>query len=1186
MAIQAVRHHVSLGSDISGFLIEEARFLGPIVFDEKVGKTETMLHLRPLREISNKDPDRFEVQIFTYYDNRWTECFTAKIHTQVEKTQSEVDSGEEARLEAQRISRHYQDTAGRCNKPIDSASLYDFIADNGISYGSSFRLLSGVNWDARNASVASIRVSSSSQFTAEDFLHPTVLDAALHLSLVQISKGASENMPAVAPMRLSKAWISAKPWKTASVKVASTTETSYDGRNFDTDICIVDENGSPLCTYERLTMTKVSESDNAGAEDNSLKVYGVDWQPQLSLLRPSEVEELCLSNVATVKDETDTKAFYGSSSSALILSLRRTLRELSPEDLRKSPAYISRYLSAVQHFTSQDFSHVECDDEGYLEKLLQQLENERPGWRINTAVARNLKPMILGLINPLEVFFHDGRAESFYESMFDEVLDARLREYLKLASHERPGLRILEVGAGTGSMTRRVLDILGDLEKEDGVLRFVEYVYTDISPAFFEPAKAKFDDFGDRMRFQKLDLECDALSEGFNEAEYDMIFAGSVLHATSDLTATLQNLRKLLKPGGHLGLFEMNPSFQWLNILWGLLPGWWSSTEEWRSQSPLVTEQQWEDLLKDTGFSGNDIVIRDFESKECNMWNMIFSTALKDPQAVASPQPGIVLVVNNESGDQRSLADSVLQGRSGRILPLSDIDDAGLTDSDIVVSLMEVNASFFAEMSEQEFHGVRRLVQRAQNLLWVTSDSIQSKDFAKLSAQAGFFRTIRTEIPHKKIVTLGIESSKGQTSPTGCAAYVSQVLRVAFEDCSSPELEFVARDGRLTTGRLVRELKVNQDMQSLITPRMRTEPWQPGPALKLDVGTKGLLDTLRFIDDSAFQSKPLAPEDVEIEAKSWPVSFRDLFIALGRLDGDEGLLGLECAGEVTRVGSDCTGVQPGDRVLLVVPGSMRMYPRGHIKTVARIPEGVSFEDAVSAINPAMTAYHSLVGLARLRKGEKVLIHSATGSTGQMALWIAKMTGAEVFATVGHNDKKQLLVDKFDIPADHIFDSRNPTSFARGIMRVTRNSGVDVILNSLAGESLRATWQCIAPYGRFVELGKADISSNASLPMGPFQKNVSFFAVDLQHICRSNLDLTQELLASVMDLLARKHLQYPAPRHLYSVSDVDKAFRHVQTGRYPGRVVVTADPSDVVPVRSCLFILLSLPPECRKQLLTI
>ena len=137
-------------------------------------------------------------------------------------------------------------------------------------------------------------------------------------------------------------------------------------------------------------------------------------------------------------------------------------------------------------------------------------------------------------------------------------------------------------------------------------------------------------------------------------------------------------------------------------------------------------------------------------------------------------------------------------------------------------------------------------------------------------------------------------------------------------------------------------------------------------------------------------------------------------------------------------------------------------------------------------------------MARLSKGESVLIHAASGSVGQAAIMHAQMVGADIFVTVGTQAKRDLVRREFGILEDRIFNSRD-LSFAHKIKEATSGRGVDVVLNSLAGEALSATWSCIAMFGRFIEIGKKDIIENRLLDMAPFARNVSFHALDLNTV---------------------------------------------------------------------------------------
>jgi NADPH:quinone reductase-like Zn-dependent oxidoreductase len=187
---------------------------------------------------------------------------------------------------------------------------------------------------------------------------------------------------------------------------------------------------------------------------------------------------------------------------------------------------------------------------------------------------------------------------------------------------------------------------------------------------------------------------------------------------------------------------------------------------------------------------------------------------------------------------------------------------------------------------------------------------------------------------------------------------------------------------------------------------------------------------------------------------------------------------------------------------------MCSYPRAPASHVIGIPDHLTIHETIAIINPLAISYHALVNVARLQSGERILIHSAAAGTGQMAVSIVLGRGAQVFATIGSNKKKEMLIARFRIPVEHIFYSTD-TSFAQGIKRVA--GSVDVLLNSLAGGQLQASWECVAPYGRVIEIGKSDIIAKSSLPMSLFAKNVTFAAVDLHHIALTNAMLSRQLV---------------------------------------------------------------------------
>lgn len=682
-----------------------------------------------------------------------------------------------------------------------------------------------------------------------------------------------------------------------------------------------------------------------------------------------------------------------------------------------------------------------------------------------------------------------------------------------------------------------------------------------------------FSRFTNRISFKVLDVDHDPANQGFNSGSYDMVVAAMVLHATADLDKALRNLRRLLRPGGHLVLVEViSPDCAFVNVGCGSLESWWVAKEPWRQLCPLATEDQWDALLKETGFSGIDATFRDHDDDTRHLTSIMITTAVQEPQdgtleAVGtnfSVLPELYILTYQDLDNQASLtAELKKKYPAAQVMTIDQVskEEWPHDPSGIVVSLLEVEQQFLSKLSDTEFSALKRLMQ-GQNLLWVTSAACRGDvvDETHHAVAFGLLRSIRTEDPTKRVVSLDIEPSDSLTR-TG---FIGEVLQKCFLDQpASEEAEFVVRGGHLTIARMAYDSRLDHERQSRVHAQLRTGEWQSGPPLALQVGAPGLLDTLRFEEDLTYYSD-LGSDEVEIKAQAWPISFRDVFIALGRLGREE--MGFECVGTVTRVGSAASSFRPGERVIMCIEGCMRSHPRAPADAVFKVPDGLSLHEAVAAIGPGATAYHALVNVARLQQGEKILIHSAAGATGQFAVGVAKMLGAEVFATVGFDDKKQFLIDRFGVPEDHIFYSRN-TSFVLGLKRVTNGYGVDVVLNSLSGEALRASWDCIAPYGRFVEIGKVDIGTNSSLSMGNFACNASFMAVDMAHIARTNQKLQRQLTNKVLELVSSSDfIGSPSPVHVYRVSQVEQAFRYLQSGKNTGRIVVDMEDKDLVPVR--------------------
>ena len=322
-----------------------------------------------------------------------------------------------------------------------------------------------------------------------------------------------------------------------------------------------------------------------------------------------------------------------------------------------------------------------------------------------------------------------------------------------------------------------------------------------------------------------------------------------------------------------------------------------------------------------------------------------------------------------------------------------------------------------------------------------------------------------------------------------------------------------------------------------------------------DVETPGLVDSVSW---RAAAERPLLPHQVEIAVAASGLNFLDLLGVLNSYPGTESSsssaapeLGLECSGIVTRVGRDLHDVTVGDRVLAVCEGSLSSHAIAHGALVVRVPDGVPLELASGFPLAFLTAARALEDVARLRAGERVLIHSAAGGVGLAAVQIAQQLGAEVFATAGTADKRALLRG---MGIQHVFDSRN-LEWGDAVLAATDGAGVDVVLNSLAGAAIETGFQVLATYGRFIEIGKRDVFGGTRIGMDVFRKQVVLTAVYLLEQMRDDAESLGVCLRRIVERLAAGELQL-LPTALYSADDVSGAFRALLPGTHVGKMVVS------------------------------
>ncbi|HEX3377934.1 MAG TPA: SDR family NAD(P)-dependent oxidoreductase, partial [Candidatus Acidoferrales bacterium] len=319
-------------------------------------------------------------------------------------------------------------------------------------------------------------------------------------------------------------------------------------------------------------------------------------------------------------------------------------------------------------------------------------------------------------------------------------------------------------------------------------------------------------------------------------------------------------------------------------------------------------------------------------------------------------------------------------------------------------------------------------------------------------------------------------------------------------------------------------------------------------SFRMEISRPGKLENL-ILRPSARQA-PKSGE-VEIRVMAAGLNFRDVMNAAGVYPGGPIPFGAECAGKISAVGAEVADFKVGDDVLAVANASFGSYTTADARAVVAKPLAFSFGQAATIPIAFLTAYYSLHYLARLSRGERVLIHAAAGGVGLAAVQLARQAGAEIFATAGSPEKRAYL-KSMRVP--HIMDSRS-LNFANEIMQKTGGKGVDVVLNSLPGEYITRSLSTLGAYGRFVEIGKTDIYQNKPIGLFPFRNNLSYFALDLERVCRERPDLLRSLLLELMAMFKQGSLK-PLPHNIFSVEDAANGFRYMARRKNIGKVVIS------------------------------
>ncbi|KAI1125429.1 hypothetical protein F5Y10DRAFT_284293 [Nemania abortiva] len=1138
MAGEAIRQIVAHSGNqdgnsqaISDFTLRNFSPRAALVIHEQ-NSTEIIFNLRPLRLTDSLDSEWYEFAIMSYKGGAagsWTKNCVGNVRAGSDIS-NDVSLDESLSM------------AADLPRSLQSASWYRLLREAGMSYGPRFQGLDHISaHPVQHCAVAHIS-DTISEADSVYHLHPSTIDACIQLFIAAACKGQSRSMTRVplVPTRFGEIYVRSPTCTKDRIVAKANATFNHKGGVDGSAIGLA--SGKVIVRLENVRFAPLGSHELDHDQDPPTGVY-LKWKPdlcfqQIAHLIGKPVSHLDAESISALRE----LALLYSAEACSRLAAITTHDGHSGETLKRYRRWLQAVVDKTATNGHERLGLPTVKKNSDVDDLLAQVKkvNNTRAIGIGIALTRvldNIEPILRG-----RFIANNDMLSRVFELMPTENLQ-NCQPFIRLLAHKKPHLKILEIGSLGVSMTETVLHCLSS---KPGERMFYSYTLTKYREESLETSKKKFGEV-EGVNFQLLDFYQSLEEQGLEPRSFDLILAANTFNTSPDPKKTLRNIMQLLKPSGSLILQELCEDALWLNFVLGILPGWWPRTGGPSGELP-TTPGTWKMLLDDVGFDGaKSVVINGEPSRNSSI------TIVASPRHPLETLPSSVCILARRAQGPVANAISTHLSKHGLTAHFISIDDDSLPQSDIISILdLEESDSFIANVSpvtHAHLQGwIARLQASSKGVLWVTK-ACQIRPTEPQYAQIlGLARTMRNECAID-FTTLELDDQgSGEAMDAICSVYREFQARPKVKDTAEvgPEYEYAFANGTIFIPRFC-WISVTEELNlssfpadnSFLAPK------------SLEVGKRGSLQGLQWKLQPP-HSGPVGYE-VLIDVRAVGMNFKDVLLAMNIVESqniEANRLGCECSGVVAAIGPDVRDLDIGDRVCVGATGTWTTNLRTTTFNCVKIPDSLTFEDAATMPCVYGTVIHGLVDLARVYEGQSVLIHSACGGIGIAAINVCRMVGAEIYATVGTEEKVKYLVNTFGIPRNRIFNSRD-SSFLPLLMSATQGKGVDVALNSLSGDLLHATWKCVADFGSMVEIGKRDLIGHGQLAMSQFEPNRSYFGVDLAQMYIERPKKVKRMIK----FFIQGGIQPIRPVTCFEVDQVENAFRSLQKGQHIGKLVV-------------------------------
>ncbi|KAI0521826.1 putative polyketide synthase [Xylaria bambusicola] len=1075
----------------------------------------------------------------------WTENCSGEIS--VETRETKIDQYEQLSIDPQA-------------RLLDVNRWYDEFLAVGLSFGPTFQCLSKLQaYRASRSAAAQVSLNStdgtinggeSEYFT----LHPTAIDACLQLALIAVHAGQVENSKrAFVPVFLDNVslWVS----DLSQTKAQAVACGQFIGeRSAHAKTQLFSNSGRPLLFIGdmRCVMFHGSARHNEFPDTAYEPYWKIDSMVDVVTLSNEQAQRLFSPATRSGSEDEQIEELC----KHVLVDMERIMKEHPTDTQALSPSPFALWIQDTNILsTSQEISKLNVDEiQSNIRKGFSDL-NHILEVRCIEEIHNNIERVLSDKTDITKLLIDNALLDQLY-SCGISVKEAhnQLRKLVDLFTHKHPRSHILEVDGGTGGATASVLEVLGS--KFPSFKRFESYTFTDPADWCVAGARAKFSDYRG-VNYHVFDIRQDSQTQELAGRSFDLIIATDSMGRFSNDVTFLRNASNLLRPGGALILVKPTRKRLYMEILSR------SSTGSWCQKYNIRGLDEWNQCLMNSGFFGAHVALDDYAGDE-SLSTTIIAFTLGNPQGIletSQPKRNIYLVYRDYPPPLAGYISKVIEQYEYRCIyvSLSSCDQVPLGAS--VISLADSENSTLLQSSSECFEQIQSLVAKSSVLAWITTFDA-GVNYSESAVMKGILRSVATENVNMKVAYLEICKSESYFNDLSRTAELI-TYKIFQMESSGPDSmidrECILRDGSLHIQRLVPDARLNEAfrLRNKLQEDMQESLVDTKKALKPRYKNPGLLSSMYFEPDQ-MPSEPLKEGWVQIRTQAIGLNMKDIAVATARYDSN--YQSHEGSGDVCQVGPGVGPFKIGDRVFGLMFGNMSTYLRCPVQYISKIPEGESYVSAASLPISYLAAMYALQRLARIEKGETVLIESAAGSLGIAAMQIAKHLGAEIYVTVGSDGKRDFIIKNFGLPPSQIFRSRHPT-LIEDIMRATRGRGIDVIL-STTQHAMHEMWRCIAPLGRFIDLGRTAVLGAEKLSLEIFQRNATFASFDIVAIALEKPQVIEELMCDLKRMWTNGIVVPVAPITSFEISQLASAMSFFTKGQHMGKVVLDFNKSTI------------------------